>query len=155
VTNASELLGKIEKTLDDSPDETALRQIREWLDDPAYLSELKRYAEGLNDPGSLVNLQILLRRLKRFLEDKAKHSEHQKDLLGRIGMGGGVGLATGSLIAAVHATFPPVVLISLAGGAWMTIMGYMRSKQVDVEQHLYKQLAERVSVISGVIHGIA
>lgn len=152
--NVAELFVGIEKDLNDRPDSGRLRDIRDWLDSPALVAELKSYIAGVNDPDVLNDVLARIQRLKRLLEDERNAREHQKDFLSRAGIGGGIGLVTGSLIAAAHATFPPIALISLGGGAWMLLIGYFRSKQLDQEQNLYKQLADRMTEIWGDIRNV-
>ncbi len=60
---------------------------------------------------------------------------------------GGAALVGGSVIALASATFPLVVLLPIADGAWMAFRGYFEARRIDEERILYGQMAERMGSI--------
>ena len=149
--NAAELLTEIETDLEGKVDVRRLRDIRDWLDDPAFLAELLSYIRTLNDPDSLNDIRSRIRHLWRLCEERCDQRKLDKEIILQMGVVGGVGLVTGSLIASASATFPFVVMVPIVGGAWMALQGHFGVRRLDAERLLYQQLAERAKQISDVV----
>src|SRR4051794_1652131 len=107
-----------------TPDAAALRAVRAMVDDPAFLKALKEYMRGINDPDVLAQLLTRLTRLMRHCSDKSDDTKLHSEVGVRAGLGTGVGLVAGSIIAAVSAPVPVITLITIVGGLWMTGTGY-------------------------------
>ena len=136
--NAAELLTEIETDLEGKVDVRRLRDIRDWLDDPAFLAELLSYIRTLNDPDSLNDIRSRIRHRWRLCEERCDQRKLDKEIILQMGVVGGVGLVTGSLIASASATFPFVVMVPIVGGAWMALQGHFGVRRLDAERLLYQ-----------------
>ena len=145
-------LSRLEEELEGSPDAGALRAARELLDDPAFLHGLKDHLRKINDPDALAAILGRIRRMTRRCEDRSESSAFHKDMALRLGVTGGGGLVFASIIGAITAAAPLLMLIPFAGGTWMAWRGYSASHRLNEEALLYKHLAERMGKISEAVH---
>jgi hypothetical protein len=102
------------------PDVNTLRALRRRVDDPAFASAVREYYHRLhNDPSVRIEFLAALQDLLRTAQDHKSDLNYAASQIGAIGIGGGVGLIGGSIVAVATAAFPIVAVIPILGGAVM------------------------------------
>lgn len=116
----------------DRPNLDVLKGVRQRIDDPAFASAITEFStRGHNDPSVRIDFKKALRSLLRAAQDRKSDLDYEATQVGRIGIGGGVGLVGGSVVAAATAAFPIVVLIPVLGGAVVTGLAFLRWKSAE------------------------
>jgi len=119
-----------------------LLRIRKTLDEPAFFNELNEYVTELSVPDTKAQVLTTLIDVHRHCGDK---SAERKNMLTnvRYGIGGGIALATGSIIAL--ATIGPFAIISMLAGGYMAFTCAHSTGPVSEEEQLYQDIAAQTA----------
>jgi len=138
------LINALTGQIGDRPDAATLAGILERIDSRAFALEIKEYRRGLNDPDALNDFEDDVLRFRRDIERLRAALDYDRQQLGVIGIGMGVALVGGGIIAAVSIAVPPLALLPIAAGGMVLGTSYSRGKQISREIALCDQMIERL-----------
>ena len=119
-----------------------LLRIRKTLDEPAFFSELNDYVRGLNNPSTKAQILATLVDIHRHCGDKSAERKNKLTNV-RYGIGGGIALSGGSIIAL--GTLGPLAIFPLLGGVWIAFVCVANTGEVSEEEQLYQDIAARTA----------
>jgi hypothetical protein len=140
------ILDDVLTKLDRNPDANVLRGVRKTLDDPGFFNELDKYMRGLNNPDTKAEVLDTLIEIHRLCGDRGAARKNNLTNL-RYGIGGGIALAGGSIIAI--ATLGPLAFIPMVGGGWITFLCVSKTGMLSEEEQMYLDMATRAKEIRG------
>lgn len=144
-----EIVRALRDALEGEPSIDRLREVRATIDDPAFGREVVEVARMINEPDTGDVLRRSMVDLQRACEEIATRREGDLRRIGLMGIGGGAGLATGGILAAVAIAVPAVALLPFAGGVYMLIRYGLADRQIGEEIGLCRQIAEEIKIVRG------
>lgn len=141
------VLQQINGALEATPGLEGLRNLRERLDDQRFETGLVDYYAQANDPDIKAEIVNLLRKIRRRLIDAKEDKAFEKDQLSTIGIGGGVSLIGGGILAVVTVIFPLAALVPILGGGVIVARSVFSAREINRERAVLEQMDNRVGEI--------
>ena len=143
-----EVVDELTEQFSDRPDLETLRAVRQRLDNPAFASAVREYYDRRhNDPSLRIEFKDSLQKLLRIVQDHKSDLDYDAVQVGAIGVGGGIGLVGGGVVAAASAAFPIIVLVPIVGGAVMAGMAFFSGRVLNRERTALEHISTSVGRI--------
>jgi hypothetical protein len=143
-----EAVEELTEQFSDRPDLRTLRAVRRRVDNPAFASAIREYYNRRhNDPSVRIEFKDSLQRLLRLVQDHKADLDYDATQVGAIGIGGGIGLVGGGVVAAASAAFPIIVLVPIIGGAVMAGIAFVSGKALNRERTALEHISTQVGEI--------
>lgn len=136
------LIESFVEAMDSSASISDLRSIRDKMDSWLFRENVSEFLQRINDPLEIARLLDLLRRLQRDAEDLASQRSNVRELFRIGGVGGGISLVSGGILAALTTGSPAALIIPIVGTAVVVWQALVHSNQSSKEIGLLQQIAE-------------
>jgi hypothetical protein len=133
-----QIVDTLTEALDGSASIDDLRVIRQKMDSWTFRENVKAALRGANDPG----LRDGLRKLQRGAEDLSTRRSNVRELFRIGGVGGGISLIGGGIVAAITAATPAALIIPIIGTTVIAWRSVVHSNRFSEEIGLLSQIGE-------------